>query len=68
METKQYATKKKKNNASMRKSKGKLKNTLRQMIVKTIIQNLWYATKAKCRGKFIVIQAGIPHKRRKISN
>ena len=33
METKQHATKK--TNESMRKSKGKLKNILRQMIMKT---------------------------------
>ena len=35
METKQHATGKKKKKGSTRKSKGKLKNTLRQMIMKT---------------------------------
>ena len=37
----------------MRKSKRKLKNTLRWT---TITQNLWDATKAVLRGKFIAIQ------------
>ena len=55
METKQHATKK--TNGSMRKSKGKLKNALRQMIMKTIIQK-----SMGCRN------TGLPHKRRKISN
>ena len=42
----------------MRKSKGRLKNTLRQMIMKTLpFKNLWNATKAVLRGKFIAIQA-----------
>ena len=40
----------------MRKSKGKLKNTLRQMIMKTQHSDLWDATKAVLREKFIVIQ------------
>ena len=45
----------KKTNGSTRKSKGKLKKT--QTIMKTTIQNLWDATKAVLRGKFIVIHA-----------
>ena len=41
----------------MRKSKGNLKNTLRQVNEDTTIQNLWDAAKAVLRGKFIAIQA-----------
>ena len=41
----------------MRNSKLKLKNTLKQIVMKTTIQNLWDATKAVLRGKFMVIQA-----------
>ena len=44
METKQHATKK--TNGSIRKSKRKLKNTLRQMIMKTQPLNLRDAAKA----------------------
>ena len=40
----------------MRKSKGKLKTTLRQMIMKTQHSDLWDATKAVLREKFILIQ------------
>ena len=42
----------------MRKSRRKLKNTSRQMIMKTHpLKNLWEATKAVLTGKFIPIQA-----------
>ena len=41
----------------MRKSRWKLKNTLRQMNEDTTSQNLWDAAKAVLRGKFIAIQA-----------
>ena len=51
----------------MRKSKGKLKNTSGQMIIKTTIQNLWDATKIILRGKFIAIEAFLK-KEDKISN
>ena len=43
-----------KNNGSMRKTNGKLKNISRQMITQQF-KNLWDATKAVLRGKFIVI-------------
>ena len=56
METKQHATKK--TNGSMRKSKGKLKKYLKTNDNdNTTIQNLWDATKAVLRRKFIVIKA-----------
>ena len=42
----------------MRNSKGKFKNTFRQMIMKTQpLKSLWDPVKAVLRGKFIVIQA-----------
>ena len=42
----------------MRESRRKLKNTWRQMIMKTQpLKNLWDAAKAVLRGKFIAIQA-----------
>ena len=42
----------------MRKSRRKLKTTLKQMIMKTQpLKNLWDAAKAVLRGKFIAIQA-----------
>ena len=42
----------------MRKSRRKLKNTSRQMIMKTQpLPNLWDAAKAVLRGQFIPIQA-----------
>ena len=49
METEQHAIKQ-----SMKKSKTKSKNTLRQMKME-ILQNLWDAAKAILRGKFIAI-------------
>ena len=56
METKQHATIK--TNGSMRKSKGKLKNTSETNDNEnTTIQNLCDAAKAVLRGKFIAIQA-----------
>ena len=41
----------------MRKSKRKFKNTLRQITMKTTIQNLWDVTQAVLSRKFIVVQA-----------
>ena len=41
----------------MRKSKGKLKNALRQYNEGINIQNLWDVEKAVLRGKFIATQA-----------
>lgn len=37
--------------------KQKIKNYLRQMKIKTQLQNLWYTVKAQLRGKFIAMQA-----------
>ena len=42
-------------------------NQMTNFVQNTTIQNLWHATKAVLRGKFIVIQAFLK-KRRKISN
>ena len=56
METKQHATKQ--TNGSMRKSKGKLKNTSRQMIMKTQSFKIYEMPQMQfLRGKIIVIQA-----------
>ena len=44
-----------KTNGSMRNSKSKSENTLRQMKMKTL-QNLWNSAKTVLRGKFIGIQ------------
>ena len=52
----------------MRKLKRKLKNTLRQMIMKTTIQNLWDATKAALRGKFIATQNFLKKEKPQINN
>ena len=41
----------------MRKLRHKLKNTLRQMTMKTQPFNLWDAAKAAFREKFIAVQA-----------
>jgi len=46
MATKQHATKK--NNGSMRKSKGRLKNTLRQMIMKTQLFKFYGMLQKQC--------------------
>ena len=58
MEAKQHASKKKKNNGSMMKSKGKLKKYIETNDTENItMQNLWDAAKAVLRGAFIVTQA-----------
>ena len=59
----------KKTNVSMRKSKGKYKNTWKKMIMKTqSFKNLSGATKAVLSGKFITIYRPSSKKRSKISN
>ena len=56
MAAKQYATKQQMNN--WRKSKGKLKKKRETNENKsTMVQNVWDATKAVLRGKFIGIQS-----------
>ena len=52
----------------MRKSKGKLKNALRQVIIKNNHSKSMGCHKGFLKGKFIVIQAFLKKKRRKISN
>ena len=44
-------------NGSMKKSKRKSENTMRQMKIRQNLQNLWDTVKLVLRGKFIVIQA-----------
>ena len=66
METKQHATKK------MQWVNEEIKKEIKKYLEAngnedTTTQNLWDATKAVLRGKFIAIQA-FPKKRRKISN
>ena len=65
METKQHATKQ--TNGSMRKLRRKFKTYLETNDNEdTTTQNLWDATKAVLRGKFIAIHTS--SKRKKISN
>ena len=44
-------------NGSMKKSKRKSENTMRQMKIRQNLQNLWDTVKLVLRGKFIAIQA-----------
>jgi len=67
MDTKRHATTKRWGGGGVRKSK-QLKNTLRQMTMKTqLYKNLWDAAKVVLRGKFIAIQVFLK-KTRKSSN
>ena len=54
---------------SMSQSKGHLKHILRQMTMKKqLLKNLWDIAKDALREKFMVIQAFLKKKKRKISN
>ena len=57
-------------NRSVRKSKGKLKNTFRQINENenTTIQNLWDASKSVLRRKFMVTQDFLKKEKSQINN
>ena len=45
-----------KSNGQMKKAKMKSENTSRQIKIKAIFQDLWYAAEVNLRGKFIPVE------------